>query len=203
VSAIDWGDAPTWLGAVFAAGAAAAAAWTLASQRAQLKEQREFIALQAANLALERSALQEAAAERKSEQARQVVLRAVASERDLGAEGGGEAGVFMGPLQWRVEVANPSAAPIRDVSVRFDDQDFRYAYPGRFDRETPAWDELRDDATDTPVPLIGSGASCLFESMPLGPPPAWSQQPVCFFTDSKGVRWRLDGHGDLIDVDVS
>ncbi|MEU6774683.1 hypothetical protein [Streptomyces sp. NPDC046759] len=58
MSAINWGDVPTWLGAIFAAAAAGAAVWTLKSQRDQIGEQRAFIAEQAANLRRERQQLQ-------------------------------------------------------------------------------------------------------------------------------------------------
>ncbi|MFD9651753.1 hypothetical protein [Streptomyces mirabilis] len=71
---IDWGDAPTWLGAVFAAAAAGAAVWTLKSQRDQIDEQRRFIAEQSMNLGLERQALLAAAQERHEAQARKIRL---------------------------------------------------------------------------------------------------------------------------------
>jgi hypothetical protein len=59
---------------MFAASAAGAGFWTLASQRRQLTEQREFIAVQAATLALERAELQASLHERRSLQARQVLF---------------------------------------------------------------------------------------------------------------------------------
>lgn len=200
MTAIDWGDAPTWLGAFFAAGAATAAVWTLASQRIQLREQREFIALQAANLTLERSALQAAAEERRSEQARQIVNRAVVSlvtphDRDTGEP------YVLGPLCWRVEVGNASREPIRDVSVRLGSNDLRWASEiGSFDSHTPGWERPSAHSVRAPVPLLGSGTSYVFVSDEFEQMPTGLERPVCYFTDNSGVSWRLDGYGDLAEA---
>lgn len=72
MSWIDWGDAPTWLGAFFAAAAAGAAVWTLKSQRDQIDEQRLFIQEQSRNLELERRELLAAAQDRREAQARKI-----------------------------------------------------------------------------------------------------------------------------------
>jgi len=76
MSSIDGGDAPTWLGTLFAAAAATAAIWTIASQRQQIAEQRQFIGEQSATMALERAELQAAGEERRWAQARLVRLAA-------------------------------------------------------------------------------------------------------------------------------
>ncbi|WP_406168348.1 hypothetical protein [Streptomyces sp. NBC_00996] len=76
MSPINWGDAPTWLGTMFAAAAAGAAVWTLKSQRDQLDEQRVFIGEQSATLALERHELLAAARDRREAQARKIQLAA-------------------------------------------------------------------------------------------------------------------------------
>jgi hypothetical protein len=86
---INWGDAPTWAGAIFAAAAAAFTFITLRSQRQQLGEQRTFIGEQLVNLQAERDALAAAARARRSAQARQVTLRTRLAIGPDGPDAGG------------------------------------------------------------------------------------------------------------------
>lgn len=107
MTGIDWGDAPTWIAGGFAAVAAFYTRSTLKSQQSQIAEQREFIAQQSANLALERQALTADLADRRSSQARQVRL----SEQAHGAELNDETGQLENANQWFVTVVNGSDAP--------------------------------------------------------------------------------------------
>lgn len=189
MSDIDWGDAPTWIAALFAGGAAWFAGKTLQSQRKQLTEQRAFIGEQSANLTLERAELRAAAEERRTGQARRINMELMTA-----ASAPDGTGVFRGYDHWRVQVRNASDEPIRDVLIRFGDA---------YDPAEAAIAEsshLPDGGRrGIPVALVGPGLTVGFRS------PKWQEitvdnnRPVAFFTDSNGVRWRLDEHGELAE----
>ncbi|MBL3669067.1 hypothetical protein JL475_24350 [Streptomyces sp. M2CJ-2] len=200
MSVIDWGDIPTWVGAVFAAGAAGAAVWTLASQRAQIREQRQFIAEQTSfmaeqrqNLELERAELRAAAEERREAQARQVRMY----QRMLGGQDDGLGGLTGGPDHWAVTVQNPSDAPIHQLEVRFGT-----AYMASDAWEWPAFEPSRRGATvgdrlAMPVYLLGPGRAVRFASQSWPAATVHNNRPVLFFTDDNGLRWQLDSYGKL------
>jgi hypothetical protein len=194
MSAIDWGDVPTWLGAVFAAGAAGAAVWTLASQRAQIREQREFIAVQSANLALERAELEASLEERRREQARQIRF-----EVSREAESGGldERGHRIPSEEYYLlgHVRNESREPLREVTVRVGELEMPEAW--EFDDVTINYTrvKMRTGEELTPPLLIAAETNVTFRAGPYRG--ELTDRPVLLFTDNNGVRWRFDEHGDL------
>ncbi|GAA2448580.1 hypothetical protein GCM10010405_34920 [Streptomyces macrosporus] len=180
------------MGAVFAALAAAAAVWTLKSQRDQIDEQREFIRQQSENLALERVELRAAAQDRKVAQARRVKMSVA---EFCGHVFVPELGKLRGAGRLGVEVLNGSDAPIRSVQVYFGDlpagpRALRVRKEGGF----PEWSEV------TPVPLIGAGKAYAYVSITMTPQESRENPPVVHFTDDDGVRWSLDYHGSLEEV---
>jgi hypothetical protein len=189
MSGINWGDVPTWLGACFAAAAAAAAVWTLASQRRQIAEQRQFIGEQSATLALERAELSAAAEDRKWAQARQVSMY----HRQWGTEF--EAGVLVGNNHWVVTVKNQSDAPIHQLEMRFGT-----AYLAAEVYQLPATPVDEEERRPHPLYVLGPGREARFVS------PRWSEATVAnnpprlTFTDDNGRRWTLDSHGVLAEA---
>ncbi|MFB6626497.1 hypothetical protein ACFCWD_29015 [Streptomyces sp. NPDC056374] len=184
---IDWGDAPTWIAAVFAGLAAGFTGWTLVSQRQQIDEQRDFIGQQSSNLRLERAELLAAAEDRRMGQARAAHL--VFDVVGQGNDGAGRPTTYD---HWRVVFTNGSNEPFRDVMVRFGQ-----AYIGVGAVENQAV-YLPDQGRRTlPVDLLGSYRSLTVES------PRWPEAtvdnnpPAVYFTDSNGQRWMLDRHGIL------
>lgn len=111
MSSIDWGDAPTWIGTVFAAAAFTLA--TLLSQRRQIQDQQAFIGEQLLNLRAEREALAAAAGERRSAQARQVTLR---TRLLIGPEGHETRTVAFSKSSSQTTVTVPSPA-LRPISM--------------------------------------------------------------------------------------
>ncbi|MDX2616132.1 hypothetical protein [Streptomyces stelliscabiei] len=192
MSGIDWGDAPTWLGACFAAAAAAAAVWTLASQRRQITEQREFIGEQSATLALERAALSAAAEDRKWAQARQVVMHH--EQHGLGFTIFDEGVPGTGPY-WIVTVRNSSDAPIRQLKMMFGT-----AYIATEVYEEAVTATQSDERRTHPLALLGPNRQARFCS------PRWSEErvqnnrPQLTFTDDDGHRWNLDSFGSLSEA---
>jgi hypothetical protein len=168
---IDWGDAPTWIAGLFAATAAYYTRGMLRSQQQQIREQREFIAEQSANLVLERQALQAQAEERKYSQARQIE-----AER----------------FQHSLRVLNPSDAAITDVVVKFGD---RLAV--RAHQVVPAGignHEVYRGDFEMPIEVIGPGRKYTFIDSEEG----WTEETaVLFFADADGSRWQLDQDGKL------
>lgn len=202
MSVIDWGDVPTWLGAVFAAGAAGAAVWTLASQRAQIREQQEFIAEQTEfmaeqrqNLELERADLRAAAEDRRWAQARQVRMM----QQALGGDPDGSGGLVGGPTHWAVTVQNGSDAPVYQLEVRFGS-----AYTASDAWEWPSYDLVRrasaGDRLAIPVYLLGPRRAVRFSSQEWSPATVHNNRPTLFFTDDNGARWSLNWQGKLEEV---
>ncbi|MEV4920758.1 hypothetical protein AB0K47_28610 [Streptomyces tirandamycinicus] len=178
MAGIDLGDAPTWLGAIFAAGAAGAAIWTLKSQRDQIAEQRDFIAEQSANLRLEREALLAAAKDRRERQARGVRLEV---ERQY------------------VYVFNESDAPIMSVSCIDGD-----APPVRscvVDATGNVATELiaamvRGEDSGPDIDLVGVGQAAVFQRAEGG-----RRAVSVSFSDVAGIDWWRDEDGALLDAD--
>ncbi|MFD9047669.1 hypothetical protein [Streptomyces zaomyceticus] len=199
---IDWGDAPTWIAAVFAGGAAWFAGSTWVSQKRQLDllrgqveeqsgfigEQRVLIREQSENIQLERTELRAQAEERRYLQARAV---------EMSAEWASAGFSGRGPLpadHWEVTVRNRTAEPLRDVTVRFGD-----AY-------TPVGASLLNEHENSiepnrsvPIHLVGPHRAFRIDS-PRGSTGIQNARPVLLFTDNAGVRWRLDEHGELSEV---
>ncbi|NBM16730.1 hypothetical protein [Streptomyces sp. GC420] len=174
---IDWGDAPTWVGAIFAALAAGAAAWTLKSQRDQIREQREFIAQQAEVLTVERDVLLLERKERTERQARGVRLSGHRFEGIISADDQAAS----------VLVHNESEAEIQEIKA-----DFGHLGPAVGACE---WGELGSgEQLPLTVPVLSRGSSCYFQAR------EWKEDdhprnyvPRVSFTDSHGRRWCLAG----------
>ncbi|MEU0783269.1 hypothetical protein ABZ341_17060 [Streptomyces sp. NPDC006173] len=171
MSAINWGDAPTWLGAVFAAAAAAAAVWTLKSQRDQIGEQRVFIAEQSATLALERAALVNAAADRRRAQAEEIVW-----ERH----------------GWALVLTNHSRGPIADVRLQHPSG---VLDTGSVEHTAASTNGIMLHPVAEPYPVLGSSQQLGCTRPERSPDPV-----IAMFTDDSGVRWRLDEHGKLDEI---
>lgn len=178
MSAINWGDAPTWLGAVFAAAAAGAAVWTLKSQRDQIGEQRVFIAEQRAliaeqssTLALERAELIHTAGERRRAQAENIVWS---------TQG------------WFLLLTNHSGGPITDLSFEHPSGPLP---TGTVHQSAASLAGVSIDPVSLPYAVLGSGRELGCEKPENSPDPV-----VATFTDDAGVRWRLDEHGKLDEV---
>ncbi|MCX4622799.1 hypothetical protein ACF09G_13080 [Streptomyces albogriseolus] len=204
MSVIDWGDVPTWLGAVFAAGAAGAAVWTLASQRRQISEQQQFIAEQTAfmaeqrqNLVLERAELEAALEERRREQAGQVrfEVSTYALRDDIDDEGNY---VESEEYHLHAHVRNESREPLHEVTVRLGEVDMPEAW--EFKDITPRYGPTMMRVGEDLVPplLIAAETNITFRAGPFRGELA--DRPVLLFTDNDGLRWQLDEHGDLSRV---
>ncbi|MFI9501023.1 hypothetical protein ACIG92_24535 [[Kitasatospora] papulosa] len=183
MTGIDWGDAPTWIAGGFAAVAAFYTRSTLKSQQSQIAEQREFIAQQSANLALERQALTADLADRRSSQARQVRL----SEQAHGAELNDETGQLENANQWFVTVVNGSDAPLYDLSVTFGEQ--------------PAtWVESPGRAGGQPLRILARSKSAEFSSPLFRDTELGSSRAVLQFKDDDGIAWKLHANERLEKV---
>lgn len=201
MNGINWGDVPTWLGAAFAAAAAAAAVWTLKSQRDQIGEQRTFIgeqraliAEQTSTLELERAELRAAAADRRVAQARRV--------RMIARKGGSttdEHGAEVRANHWAVEVWNDSDAPVRDVEVRFgtayNSAEAHEYWPER------RIEDRRGQSLMRLIEVVGAARVVRFLSQRYSPATVHNNPPVLYFTDENGVRWALDVRGDLTETE--
>ncbi|MET9099960.1 hypothetical protein [Streptomyces antibioticus] len=193
MSAVDWGDVPTWVAAVFA-GLAARFAWqTIKSQRQQIGEQRAFIAEQSANLGLERAALRASAEDRKWSQARQVKVtcQKATSTFDGGVPGEND--------HWVVTVVNESDAALRGVEVRFGTA---YLASGVWVLEPSLhnYGAVLGDRMVAPVDLLAARRGLRFESQQFASAPLHNNKPSVTFTDDNGVRWSLDYYGKLEEV---
>ncbi|MEU3536808.1 hypothetical protein AB0E70_35325 [Streptomyces murinus] len=178
MSTIDWGDAPTWAGALFAAAAAAAAIWTLKSQRDQIDEQRDFIAEQraliadqSATLTLERAALVDAAEDRKRAQAE---------------------GVTWDTSGWFEILANYSNAPITNVRLEHPSEPVEV---GTVFEGAASLTGIGLDPIEMPCSVLGIGRRLGCER-----PQGSNETIFATFTDDAGVRWRLDEHGKLEEI---
>ncbi|MBW8796363.1 MAG: hypothetical protein JF597_23025 [Streptomyces sp.] len=186
MSVIHWGDVPAWAGAIFAASAAGAAIWTLASQRAQLSEQQQFIgeqrklmAEQSATLALERAERLAVAKARRLEQARHIEA---AKTTDRFAR------------MARLFITNRSSAPITDVHVKFGE-----LAPGWVSEGDSGYvDKDRGNERPHPLPTIGPSRTFCFAAYNDVEVPGGLA--VAAFTDDSGVRWQLDEHGNLEEM---
>lgn len=186
---MNWGDAPTWVAAVFAGGAAWFAYLTIRSQRKQIEEQRVFIGEQSANLTLERAELRAALETRRWAQAKQVTM----TYRTGGHSDRDSAGSLTGYDRWQAVVTNGSDDVVTDVMVRFGD-----AYNALSAVEVGERGLPDRGHRGVPVDVIGPGRQVQFES------PRWSEttvdnnRPTAWFTDAAGVTWVLDRDGALM-----
>lgn len=191
MSSIDWGDAPTWIAAVFAGGAALFAGLTIRSQRQQIAEQRAFIGEQSQNLALERAELQAAKEARRWAQAKQIEMRFATRSSGPDSEG-----ISRGYEGWLVTVTNRSDEPARNLLVRFGDT-YNATSATEIDSEYLPGHGRRG----VPLDVLGPGRAACFES------PRWQEatvdnnRPALQFTDAAGAVWRRDEHGVLTAVE--
>lgn len=166
--------------------------WTLASQRRQISEQREFIGEQSATLALERAALSAAAEDRKWEQARQVGMR---QEKHGSGSTAYVAGRPVSGWYWVVTVTNSSDAPLRQLEMGFGT-----AYVATEVHEEAVIPTQSDERRTHPLPLLGPNRQARFYS------PRWPEatvennRPRLIFTDDSGRRWTLDSFGSLAEA---
>lgn len=185
---MDWGDAPTWIAAIFAGGAALFAYMTIKSQRQQISEQRTFIGEQSENLTLERAELRAALEGRRWAQAKQVVM----TYETGGASARDSTGSLAGYDRWVVHVSNGSDDLVRDVLVRFGDT---YNAASAVEMDTR---HLPDGGRRAvPADVIGPGRQVQFESPRLGEVTVDNNRPELRFTDAAGTAWRRDQHGVL------
>lgn len=174
LSSIAWGDAPTWVGTVFAAAAAAFTLVTLLSQRQQIREQQSFIGEQLVNLRAEREALAAAADDRRSAHARQVTLR---TRLMIGPDGPD------GPdsCYFQAVVTNNSDRAITDVEIDF----------GDLAAAQPQATRVPDHRiVDVPAG-IGPRQAYAFASESSYLEHLEEVVVTAVFTDSSGVTWRL------------
>jgi hypothetical protein len=182
LESINWGDAPTWAGAIFAAAAAAFTFITLRSQRQQLGEQRTFIGEQLVNLQAERDALAAAARDRRSAQARQVTLR---TRLVIGPDGPDAGGCYL-----QAVVSNGSDRPITDVDVEFGDLTADQVQATRV-----------PDHRIVDVPCgIGPRQAYQFASKGSSMDHVEEIDVISVFTDASGVAWRLTEDNFLSEI---
>ncbi|MFE7388371.1 hypothetical protein [Streptomyces sp. NPDC057582] len=186
MSSVDWGDAPTWIAAIFAGGAALFAGMTIRSQRQQIDEQRAFIGEQSANLLLERELLRAQADDRRRAQARAVTMF---SRQVYTTEEADFADV------WQVWVSNPTDEPITDVWVRFGDTYTALNASTLNDLEQPV-----GSPRGVPVDVVGPHRRFRFDSSRLPETALENHPPVLLFKDAAGVRWRLDQRGVVEEI---
>lgn len=183
LDSIDWGDAPTWVGAIFAAAAAAFTFITLRNQRQQLDEQRVFIGEQLVNLQAERDALAAAAQDRRSAQARQVTLR---TRLVIGPDGPDAAdGCYL-----QAVVHNGSDRPITDVDVAFGDLTAEQG-------QAPRVPDHR--IVDVPCGM-GPRQAYQFTSEASSMDRVEEIAVTTVFTDASGGTWRLADDNFLTEV---
>ncbi|MYR93086.1 MULTISPECIES: hypothetical protein [unclassified Streptomyces] len=176
MSSIDWGDAPTWIAAVFAGGAALFAGLTIRSQRQQIAEQRGFIGEQSRNLRLEREALEAGRQERRRAQAEEIYIGRT-NRRALG------------------EVRNHSGAPIKDVTLEAGD--LRSVSAEFVDLEGRPTSRTTNEL---PLAVVGAGKRATFLLRLEQPLSEVSETFVVTFTDADGVRWQRNEHGLLTEL---
>ncbi|MFE5996754.1 hypothetical protein ACFQ6C_07650 [Streptomyces sp. NPDC056454] len=177
MSSIDWGDAPTWIAAVFAGGAALFAGLTIRSQRQQIAEQREFIGEQSQNLRLEREALEAGRQDRRRAQAELVFVRKTPQGMGL--------------------VTNSSGSPITLVTLRAGDTP---AVNAGIHKEGNVLGADGERAS-LPFPLIGSERGATFSFGAIWREIAQNRETlVAAYTDADGVRWEMDEHGLLVEL---
>ncbi|MFJ2292116.1 hypothetical protein ACIOG7_10445 [Streptomyces sp. NPDC087894] len=187
MSSVDWGDAPTWIAAIFAGGAALFAGMTIRSQRQQIDEQRAFIGEQSANLLLERELLRAQADDRKRAQARSITMSASMAFTIDDAD-------F--PDVWQVTVSNPTEEPMTDVWVRFGD-----TYTALSARTVTARGVPRNSTRGVPVDVIGPNRRFRFDSSSRPGAALENDPPVLLFRDTAGTRSRLDQRGVIQEID--
>lgn len=179
MSALDFGDVPTWVAGIFAFGAAYYARATITSQRQQIAEQREFIGEQSMNLRLERRELQAQAQARREEQAR---------------------GLQFEVLDQSARLHNQTVEPIHQVSCYLGEALSTRAraltssgFPGGEVILVPSGDPL-----DMPIEIVGAGKAVGFAR-----PTDTREVMRVTFADNAGVVWELDEHGALNEVPPS
>ncbi|MBT2505143.1 hypothetical protein J7I98_04370 [Streptomyces sp. ISL-98] len=192
MSGIDWGDAPTWAGVMFAAAAAYGALATMNSQRRQLSEQREFINRQMDVLALEHQDLGDALEARRRQQAQLVKF-----QYDLIPV----AGTVTGARHWRIRVHNQSSGPVRQVSVAFGtERPTRAALTGKRRDEWVEYDG--SVVVGDVVEVLGAGKAGVFYSRAGEREELTTLRPVVNFLDGVDIAWTLNEFGLLTESTV-
>ncbi|MFK0217932.1 hypothetical protein ACIQWN_07015 [Streptomyces vinaceus] len=191
MSGIDWGDVPTWAGAVGAGAAAIGAFLTVASQRKQIGEQRSFIERQSEVLALQESELVAVAADRSRAQARRVSM--LATMRD------GPDEVYPGIENsrcWEACISNDSDEAIYDVEVRCGS----YLPTVVWSHGQPTY-EASQQQVPSPVAALGPGRKISFFLAPGPAPFIGNHPPVLTFADADGQHWQVNQQGLRTRVD--
>ncbi|MFB6565442.1 hypothetical protein ACFCYH_42280 [Streptomyces sp. NPDC056400] len=195
---IDWGDVPTWMGALFAAGAAFGALGALRSQRTQLNEQRQFIAEQRVVLDLQRQELEDTLAERRVGPLRRHIKMWYQLLNQDGEPS--TAGHPDEQVRWRVRIGNRWDSPIREVSVFFGIAEAVETTMTTHNRDTEEWVELPPDpcVEGRTIKRLGPNKTAVFYS-------AWGvrgelihERPTCRFRDVERAAWVLDEDNDIM-----
>ncbi|MET7299812.1 hypothetical protein [Embleya sp. NPDC005575] len=178
---VDWSNALTAAGAVFAATAAWATLQTLRKQRQQLDHQRSFMAEQGRVLQLQRDQLL-AYAKDRIDQARRIIVDSKYADvlGDPAADGNGSR---------TVTVTNPTDYPIRSVRVDF----------GVTDRAEWATIQIEGQYGATrsryPIDVLVPRGVAVFYSGVLLANDIYYYSPQVTFTDSLGRQWKVTETG--------
>ncbi|MFF3067170.1 hypothetical protein [Kitasatospora sp. NPDC057936] len=182
---IHWGDAPTWTAAVAAVVAGIYAVKTFTSQNEQLKEQQDYISKQSELIEQQMEVITLERDERRSAQARQVILapRPVALDPEK-----------PGYFRAAAVVENGSDSPIKAASLNFGSIP---ASSARLTRISQSGTDTRETVASIPVPVVGPGVRFLFEVWHTSVDLLRGEAPSVTFEDAAGRHWTLDEHQDL------
>ncbi|MEV0553121.1 hypothetical protein AB0I27_06635 [Streptomyces sp. NPDC050597] len=150
------------------------------SQQKQIREQRQFIAEQSMNLALEREELRQAALERRERQARLVHVEEGYEQRGLGyLKNGSDAPIYDLLIQFGNEVPAAGTQIIRDQRIM----------DGPMDGPT-----FYLESGGLPRAALGAGAALIFNLE------HEAGERLITFRDDAGVNWSISQHGKLEEV---
>lgn len=194
---IDWGDAPTWVAAVFAGGAAWFAGWTWTSQRKQLgllqeqveeqssfiAEQRQFMSEQAENLQLERIQLRSVNDVQRRKQAKTIRVDAVHTWAGGGRDPEAEF--------WEVIIRNGGTEPVYDLTVIYEGQSLN--------QSVRPYGGVAAEPGTPPIRVLPAGEALRFKTDHHDRGTIGDAFPTAYFTDAQGVRWGIDRHGKLAE----
>ncbi|MYS81347.1 hypothetical protein [Embleya scabrispora] len=178
---IDWGNALTAAGAVFAATAAWATLRTLQKQRQQLDEQRSVMAEQTRVLRLQQDQLLAYARDR-TDQARRITVDSKFTDvpGHPNTDGNGSR---------TVTVTNPTDYPIRGVRVDFGGD--------------PEWATIQLEGqygatrSKYPIDVLAPRGVAVFYSGVWPANDIFYNPPQVTFTDSLGQQWKMNETGQL------
>jgi 2-oxoglutarate dehydrogenase complex dehydrogenase (E1) component-like enzyme len=183
------------IAAVSATAAMVATVSNIIYQARQFRVQRELLQRQAELYGLQADDLRGSSTERRMQQAASVRLDNWTSRLvpKTGVEFKHVPGLFSrksdtAAVISSVRVCNDSNGPIRDIQVRFDSEDAR-------------WARLLDDTLLLPAPLNGLGpaSSAWFDSDYQN---SYTGMVILRFTDADGNHWQSDILGDIKKVEA-